>query len=98
MKIISKTKQFGGSYPPIQEWHGAKVPNGYYLWPDRIDTKEFQDYNGFVDLTISRDTVVGYTPNEAAWNTWKENMPEAPEETIVTNDTEILNIMLGVNE
>ena len=96
MKIIVKTPSENGAYPPIQDWPGSKIPDGYARILDSLDTSIFYQYNGFVTLTITRGMVTEMTPNTEAWETWKATLPPEPEPE--PTDTEVLNTLLGVTE
>lgn len=78
MKIISKTPAENGAYPALQDWTGLVPPEGYYKWPDSLETETFQQYNGFVVLTVTRGIVQSYEPNTDAWEAWKESLPPDP--------------------
>ena len=45
MKIISKTPAENGAYPPLQDWPGLVPPEGYYKWPDTLDTADYYAYH-----------------------------------------------------
>lgn len=92
MLVISKTKSSYGQYPPIQKSSSAGIPAGFYWWPDNLEQNTFNQYEGFVILDVARNTVKSYKPNEDAYNDWKDT----PIETEPT-DTEILNVLLGVD-
>lgn len=79
MKIITKTPASNGAYPALQDWPGLVAPEGYYKWPDTLDTADFYAYNGFVTLTVVRGMVQSYQPNTEAWEAWKESLPPDPE-------------------
>lgn len=96
MKIIKNTPFENGAYPSIQNWDGISPPEGYYVWLDGLDTENFYQYNGFVTLNVLRGAVISYTPNEEAWEAWKATLPPEPEPE--TTDTEILNMLLGMEE
>ena len=96
MKIIKNTPFKNGAYPSIQSWNGISAPAGYYVWLDGLDTENFYQYNGFVTLNVLRGAVISYTPNEEAWEAWKATLPPEPEPEIT--DTEILNMLLGMEE
>lgn len=70
MRIISTTPGSNGAYPPIQEWPGHKAPDGFAVWPDSLDTEDFDTYNGFVVLTVLRGRVASYEVNHEAWEAW----------------------------
>lgn len=101
MKIIKSQPFNEGNYPSIQNWNQSFIPEGYYLWADGLSTDDFYKYNGFVILNITKNTVVGYELNEVAWNKWKGNNPqeeqgEDPVGIEESENTEILNILLGI--
>ena len=67
----------GGLNPPQTTY--AK---GLLNFPDKLfDT--FQEYNGFVVLTIEDDSVTAIEPNFEAWEAWKTTLPtDEPTESI----------------
>ena len=71
MQIIRETPNAAGGYPPIQPWPGLTPPDGYDVWPDELEQDTFQQYNGFVVLTVVRGTVASYQPNTEAWEAWQ---------------------------
>lgn len=91
MLVVSKTPSEAGQYPAIQQSTSAGIPEGFYWWPDSLERETFYQYEGFVILTIARNTVASYVPNEEAYEARKASQPE-PEPT----DTEVLNMLLGV--
>lgn len=91
MLVISKTPSEAGKYPAIQQSASAGIPEGFYWWPDSLERETFRQYEGFVTITVARETVASYVPNEEAYEAWKASQPE-PEPT----DTEVLNTLLGV--
>lgn len=96
MKIIKNTPYENGNYPAIQSWTSKIAPKGYYVWLDGLDTSKFYEYNGFVTLNVMNNYVLSYEPNVEAWEAWKETLP--PEPVPETTDTEILNMLLGMEE
>ena len=92
MKIIKITPDSNGAYPAPQSWSESRVPEGYALWPDTLDTTDFETYNGFVILNILRGRVASYEVNQEAWEAWTP----APEPEGVS-DTDVLNTLLGVS-
>lgn len=94
MKIIKNTPSSNGAYPALQDWTGLVPPEGYYKWPDSLETKTFYQYNGFVTLTVTRGIVQSYEPNVEAWEAWKASLPPEPGPQV--SDTEVLNTLLGV--
>lgn len=71
MFILNKTKSGDGQYPALETWTGVTAPEGFYWWPDRLSRAEFDQYEGFVTLTVQRGTVVGYEPNLTAFEVWQ---------------------------
>lgn len=111
MKIIIRaTPNPSGAYPGMQTWNSPITPEGYYVWAEDLEKETFFEYNGFVILNVMRNTVVSYEPNIEAYEAWKENAgpggeggdaPDVPEGTAAAQlkeNTEILNILLGVAE
>lgn len=66
MRYINPNKnEMGGYYPPQTTY-----VTGLLNFPDEFfDT--FQEYNGFVTLTIDGDIVTAVEPNVDAWEAWK---------------------------
>lgn len=71
MYIIPQSPSASGAYPPIQHWGGLTPPAGFDVWPDELEQDTFQQYNGFVVLTVVRGTVVSCTPNLPAFEAWQ---------------------------
>ena len=71
MQIIRETPNAAGGYPPIQPWPGLTPPDGYDVWPDELEQDTFQQYNGFVILTVVRGTVASCAPNQPAFEAWQ---------------------------
>lgn len=93
MLVISKTKSEAGQYLAPQQSASAGIPAGFYWWPDSLERETFYQYDGFVILTVARETVASYVPNEEAYEKWKAS--QGVTETQAT-DTEVLNTLLGV--
>ena len=107
--IIRATPNPSGAYPGMQTWNSPITPEGYYVWAEDLEKETFFEYNGFVILNVMRNTVVSYEPNIEAYEAWKEqggegdtpDQPDMPEDEAVAQlkeNTEILNILLGVAE
>ena len=79
MYIIPQSPSASGAYPPIQHWGGLTPPAGFDVWPDALEQDTFQQYNGFVVLTVVRGIVSSYEPNTEAWEAWKATLPPEPE-------------------
>lgn len=79
MYILSKTKSEVGQYPAIQHHDGLTAPEGFYWWPDYLEQDTFEQYEGFVILTVVRGTVSSYQPNTEAWESWQASRPPEPE-------------------
>ena len=94
MRIIKNEPAANGAYPPLQTWTGLVPPEGFYQWPDSLNTENFYNYNGFVTLTTARNIVLSYEPNVEAWEEWQSSLPPEPEPEV--SDTEVLNTLLGV--
>lgn len=93
--IMPQTPSEDGQYQALQKWPRLTPPEGFYWWPDSLETATFEQYEGFIVPEIKRGTVASYTANEEAYEAWKEAHPEPePEPT----DTEVLNTLLGVME
>lgn len=107
--IIRATPNPSGAYPGMQTWNSPITPEGYYVWANDLEKETFFEYNGFVILNVMRNTVVSYEPNIEAYEAWKEqggegdtpDQPDMPEDEAAAQlkeNTEILNILLGVAE
>lgn len=102
MKIIVIEPYENGARPPLQDWGGAKPPDGY-AWCEDVFADVFYstDPAGFVDITVEDDTVTAMTVNQAALDAYIASLPDEPDEpaepeTEPTAD-EILDALLGVN-
>lgn len=71
MYIISATPSPSGQYPAIQQTSRAAPPAGFCWWPDTLERETFRQHEGFVTLTLARNTVASYQPNEAAFAAWQ---------------------------
>ena len=58
--------------------------------------KIYIEYSGFIKI-ISTDPVE-IEPDIEAWEAWNKEHPDQPEQEPRPTDTEVLNILLGVNE
>lgn len=99
MYILYKEKNEYGGYNPIQSWVGS-VPDGFYQVMDTFDFDTFAEYNGFVNLTVKRNIVVGITPNTEVWEVWKKEHPDEPEPEPGGDSAalQVLDVLLGVTE
>ena len=79
MYIIPQSPSASGAFPPLQHWGGLTPPAGFDVWPDALEQDTFQQYNGFVVLTVVRGVVSSYEPNTEAWEAWKATLPPEPE-------------------
>ena len=79
MYIIPQSPSASGAFPPIQHWDGLTPPAGFDVWPDELEQDTFQQYNGFVVLTVVRGVVSSYAPNTEAWKAWKATLPPQPQ-------------------
>ena len=71
MYIIPQSPSASGAFPPLQHWGGLTPPAGFDVWPDELEQDTFQQYNGFVVLTVVRGVVSSYEPNTEAWEAWR---------------------------
>ena len=71
MYIIPQSPSASGAFPPLQHWGGLTPPAGFDVWPDELEQDTFQQYNGFVVLTVVRGVVSSYQPNTEAWESWQ---------------------------
>ena len=71
MYIIPQSPSASGSFPPLQHWGGLTPPAGFDVWPDALEQDTFQQYNGFVILTVVRGTVASCAPNQPAFEAWQ---------------------------
>lgn len=76
MFVISKNISSEGQYSRIVETSSAFIPDGFYWWPDNLEHDTFDKYEGFVILTVQRNTVKSYIANEEAYEKWKELQPD----------------------
>ena len=72
MYIIPQSPSASGAFPPLQHWGGLTPPAGFDVWPDELEQGTFQQYNGFVVLTVVRGTVSSYQPNTEAWEAFQQ--------------------------
>lgn len=94
MFIVSKTQDEYGNYQKIKKWPELTPPDGYYWWPDYLEQDTFNQYKGFVNLVIQRDTVASYTPNQEAFDQYASLVNfDTPTEP---SAMDVLKILLGV--
>lgn len=74
MYYIVKTPTKEGAYPPPQSLKAKGLLN----FPEEL-INEFNNYNGFVSLTVKGDTVTAISPNVEAWEEWKKTKTEEEE-------------------
>ena len=72
MYIIPQSPSASGAFPPLQHWGGLTPPAGFDVWPDELEQDTFQQYNGFVVLTVVRGVVSSYQPNTEAWEAFQQ--------------------------
>lgn len=77
MRIIQTQPNPNGSYPPIDERHGATLPDGHYQVADGVELS----CGGFGTLTVEDGIVTAFTPDVGAWEAWQAEHP-APEPQI----------------
>lgn len=81
-----------GAYPPVQS-----TPFDGAIELTDEQAKIFVDYNGFVTITQTENSVE-VTPNLEAWETWKKEEENKPTPVREPTVTEILNALLGYEE
>lgn len=99
-KIIRKTPNANGAFPPIQSWADVEnIPEGFVLVGDTLNTDVFYQHNGFITLVFDDENIlVGFSPNLAAWEAWKAAQPvEEEPETELTAEDVAAAILEGVN-
>ncbi|NCB52292.1 MAG: hypothetical protein EOM54_10475 [Clostridia bacterium] len=96
MNIINFTPNPSGGYPPIQTWSGSTPPEGYAEVVCDID--KFQEFRGFVTLTVEDGGVTGFAGNQTALDTYLAEYPDLEKPEPKATDTEVLDILLGVGE
>lgn len=76
MKIIQKTPNSSGAYPPIQECSRRTVPDELYQWDDNLDESDFYKYGGFVTLAVENNVVTGYEVDFEAYAAYRASVDE----------------------
>lgn len=71
MLYIRPIKNDAGGYNPPQSTN----VQGLVDFPEE-HLPLFNEYNGFVELTIENDVVTGITPDVEAWETWKATLTD----------------------
>ena len=84
MLYINPTPFKEGAYSPPQSLKAKGLIN----FPDEF-LEEFNNYNGFVSLTVEGDTVTAIEPNVEAWEEWKATLPEETETTQSVDNTPV---------
>lgn len=91
MKYIQATPNEAGAYPPPQ----STPAEGLIALTDE-QAEAVVAAGGFVTITTGGEVTV--TPNPESLAAWKESHPEpTTEPTTEPTDTDILNVLLGVN-
>ena len=95
MYIIPQSPSASGAFPPLQHWGGLTPPAGFDVWPDALEQDTFQQYNGFVILTVVRGTVVSCAPNQPAFEAWQASRLAARKvERIAESKTQLSDYLL----
>lgn len=95
MYIIPQSPNASGAFPPLQHWGGLTPPAGFDVWPDELEQDTFQQYNGFVILTVVRGTVVSCQPNQPAFEAWQaEQLAARKVERIAESKAQLSDYLL----
>ena len=95
MYIIPQSPSASGAFPPLQHWGGLTPPAGFDVWPDELEQDTFQQYNGFVILTVVRGTVASYQPNQPAFEAWQaEQLAARKAERIAESKAQLSDYLL----
>lgn len=95
MYIIPQSPSTSGAFPPLQHWGGLTPPAGFDVWPDELEQDTFQQYNGFVVLTVVRGTVVSCQPNQPAFEAWQaEQLAARKVERIAESKAQLSDYLL----
>lgn len=101
MYIITKTAFEDGSRSALQTWKRSEPPEGCAICPDEFHSVFYSTSPaGFVNITVTDDTVTAMTVNQAAYDAYIAanpgvDEPSEPTESEPTAD-EILDTLLGV--
>lgn len=85
MSYLRLKKNPSGAYPAPQ---GSAAPGLVYIGGEELKT--FMAYNGFVNVTINGDSVVGVEPDTELWSAWKEAQVEPVVEPSAQDDTDAM--------
>ena len=97
MYIIRLETFADGGRSPLQTWDLPTLPEGYAWCPDAFyDVFYSTDPAGFVNITVTGDTVTEMTVNQAALDAYIAANPPQPEEEPDPTADEILDALLGV--
>ena len=82
MKIIRIEANPSGSRPPIQDWNGGSLPDGYAYCPEEF-VELFYSTNpaGFVNIEVVDGTVSAMTINQEAFDAYIASLPTPQELT-----------------
>lgn len=95
MYIIPQSPSASGAFPPLQQWGGLTPPAGFDVWPDELEQDTFQQYNGFVVLTVVRGVVSSYQPNQPAFEAWQaEQLAARKVERIAESKAQLSDYLL----
>ena len=88
MKIIRLEPNPSGGYPPVQDWSGPSLPEGFAEIPADFDLTTYFEMQGFVALTVVDDMVTAMTANQTAKDANDAAYPVVePTEQISEEDT-----------
>ena len=82
MKIIRLEANPSGSRPPIQDWNGQELPEGYAYCPENfVELFYSTTPAGFVDIEVTDGTVSNMTINQEALDAYIASLPTPQEPT-----------------
>ena len=82
MKIIRLEANPSGSRPPIQDWSGTSLPEGYAYCPENfVELFYSTTPAGFVNIEVTDGTVSNMTINQEALDEYIASLPTPQEPT-----------------
>ena len=82
MKIIRIEANPSGSRPPIQDWSGTSLPEGYAYCPEEFVNLFYSTTPaGFVNIEVTDGTVSNMTINQEALEAYIASLPTPQEPT-----------------
>ena len=92
MKIIRLEANPSGSRPPIQDWTGNELPEGYAYCPENfVELFYSTTPAGFVNIEVTDGTVSAMTINQEALDAYIASLPAPVEPTPAEKREEAYN-------